>query len=90
MLDCGHVSSACVRWTCVALALTAGASMQATLAGDLSSFAGAAAYVGYLTIGRKLRAWMPVFIFTFPVTGTPSHIAFLGQPGRIIGVLLFP
>ncbi|MCS5527223.1 MAG: DMT family transporter [Candidatus Poseidoniales archaeon] len=41
---------------------------EVTLIGDLAAFIGAIAVVGYLVAGRVLRAWMPLFIYAFPVT----------------------
>ena len=41
---------------------------EVTLIGDLAAFIGAIAIVGYLVAGRILRAWMPLFIYAFPVT----------------------
>jgi drug/metabolite transporter (DMT)-like permease len=41
---------------------------EVTLLGDLAAFAGAIAIVGYLSAGRELRSWMPLFIYAFPVT----------------------
>ena len=41
---------------------------EVTLLGDLAAFAGAVAIVGYLTAGRELRSWMPLFVYAFPVT----------------------
>tara|TARA_B100001113_G_scaffold153384_1_gene125508 strand:+ start:163 stop:1110 length:948 start_codon:yes stop_codon:yes gene_type:complete len=39
-----------------------------TLIGDIAAFAGAVAIVGYLSAGRELRSWMPLFVYAFPVT----------------------
>ena len=41
---------------------------DATLIGDAAAFLGAVAIVGYLTAGRVLRSWMPLFVYAFPVT----------------------
>ena len=41
---------------------------EVTLIGDLAAFAGAVAIVGYLSAGRELRSWMPLFVYAFPVT----------------------
>ena len=41
---------------------------EVTLAGDAAAFLGAVAIVGYLTAGRVLREWMPLFVYAFPVT----------------------
>ncbi len=41
---------------------------EVSLIGDLAAFVGAIAIVGYLVAGRVLRAWMPLFIYAFPVT----------------------
>ena len=37
--------------------------------GDIAAIIGAVAVVGYLVAGRKLRQWMPLFVYTVPVTG---------------------
>jgi|APGre2960657404_1045060.scaffolds.fasta_scaffold43907_3 drug/metabolite transporter (DMT)-like permease len=42
------------------------------LAGDAAALAAAAAMVGYLLVGRRLRAWMPVFVYVAPVTGVAA------------------
>ncbi len=39
-----------------------------TLIGDAAAFIGAIAIVGYLVAGRFRRAWMPLFVYAFPVT----------------------
>ena len=39
-----------------------------TLFGDALAFGGAVFVVGYIVIGRVLRAWMPIFLYAFPVT----------------------
>ena len=41
---------------------------NASLEGDFAAFVGAVAVVGYLTAGRILREWMPLFVYAFPVT----------------------
>ncbi len=41
---------------------------EVTLAGDAAAFLGAVAIVGYLSAGRVLREWMPLFVYAFPVT----------------------
>ena len=41
---------------------------DASLIGDLAAFLGAVTVVGYFTVGRLLRAWMPLFVYAFPVT----------------------
>jgi len=40
-----------------------------TLAGDLVAFLGALAMAIYLVIGRRIRAWCPVWMYVFPVVG---------------------
>lgn len=42
---------------------------QVTLLGDLACLAASCAVVAYLSIGRRLRAWMPLFVYAAPVTG---------------------
>jgi len=39
-----------------------------TLLGDIAAIVGACAVVGYFLAGRKLRQWMPVFVYILPVT----------------------
>lgn len=43
--------------------------MQVSLLGDLASLASAFAMAGYLEVGQRLRAWMPLFLYACPVTG---------------------
>lgn len=43
--------------------------MQVTILGDLASVAGAISVIGYLMVGQRLRAWMPIFLYACPVTG---------------------
>lgn len=50
-----------------------------TLVGDGAAFLGAVAIVGYLYAGRHLRAWMPLFIYAFPVTFIASLSLFLAS-----------
>ena len=45
-----------------------GSEGDVTFAGDAAAFLGAVAIVGYLTAGRVLRGWMPLFVYAFPVT----------------------
>lgn len=45
------------------------AETDVTLLGDIAAIIGAVAVVGYLVAGRKLRQWMPLFVYTVPVTG---------------------
>lgn len=45
------------------------AETEVTLLGDIAAIIGAVAVVGYLIAGRKLRQWMPLFVYTVPVTG---------------------
>ena len=39
-----------------------------TLLGDSLALLGALTVVGYIVCGRILRAWMPIFLYAFPVT----------------------
>jgi drug/metabolite transporter (DMT)-like permease len=43
-----------------------------SLEGDFAAFLGALMFVLLLDAGRTLRQWMPLFIYTFPVTLTAS------------------
>ena len=73
--------------------------MQVTAAGDVAAFAAATLLLGYLTIGRMLRSWMPLWLYAAPVTATaallvslaavpfsPAHLLELG-PGGLFGWL---
>ena len=41
---------------------------EVTLFGDIAAIIGACAVVGYFLAGRKLRQWMPLFVYILPVT----------------------
>jgi drug/metabolite transporter (DMT)-like permease len=41
---------------------------EVTLIGDFAAVVGACAVVGYFLAGRKLRQWMPLFVYILPVT----------------------
>lgn len=58
------------------------AETDVTLLGDLAAIIGAVAVVGYLIAGRKLRQWMPLFVYTVPVTGVAAIL--LGIMSMII------
>ncbi len=58
------------------------AETDVTLLGDLAAIIGAVAVVGYLIAGRKLRQWMPLFLYTVPVTGVAAIL--LGIMSMII------
>ena len=49
------------------LLATAAAASDAgvTVRGDLAALAASLAFVGYLLIGRRLRQWMPLFVYAF-------------------------
>ena len=69
----GEVAGAALGVAGVALVATdagssSGASSGVTRAGDVLSLGGAAFIVGYMLVGHKLRAWMPLFMYAFPVT----------------------
>tara|TARA_B100000683_G_scaffold267111_1_gene300318 strand:+ start:14493 stop:15455 length:963 start_codon:yes stop_codon:yes gene_type:complete len=44
------------------------AESDVTLLGDIAAIIGAIAVVGYFLAGRKLRQWMPLFVYILPVT----------------------
>ena len=46
----------------------AGSREGVTVAGDLMSLLGSALFVGYLNAGSRLRQWMPLMVYAFPVT----------------------
>jgi drug/metabolite transporter (DMT)-like permease len=50
------------------LASSAVSEEEVTVVGDLLALSASAAVIPYLLIGRKLRAWMPLFIYAAPVT----------------------
>ena len=56
-------------------------SSQPHLVGDLMALTAAAAFVGYLSVGQKLRKWMPLFVYAAPVTGVDSRDDGYGLPG---------
>lgn len=39
-----------------------------SLAGDAASLLASLAFIGYITAGRHLRSWLPVFVYAVPVT----------------------
>eukprot|EP00899_Mesostigma_viride_P028477 jgi/Mesvir1/8814/Mv02715-RA.1 len=52
----------------VILAAGAQSDREVTLGGDTAALLAALAFVGYICIGRQLRAWMPLFLYAFAVT----------------------
>ena len=65
-----------------------------TLEGDMVALLGAATVSVYLVIGRHLRAWMPLWIYTFPVIGvaylTSLGLLFLlGEQPSVMGIFGF-
>ena len=42
--------------------------------GDVLSLGAAAAIIGYMLVGHKLRQWMPLFLYAFPVTFTAAVV----------------
>ena len=63
---------------------------QPTLEGDLAAFLGAFAVSMYLLIGRNLRSWIPLWLYTFPVIFfaiiTTIMLSFLTTPTTWVGV----
>ncbi|KAK9824921.1 hypothetical protein WJX74_006823 [Apatococcus lobatus] len=53
----------------IVLTHNTGKDQQVTIAGDLSALGAATFVIGYLSIGRMLRAWMPLYLYAAPVTG---------------------
>lgn len=45
--------------------------------GDLFSLMGAVSIIGYLHVGRKLREWMPIFLYALPVTAVSAALSTL-------------
>ncbi|CAM6035160.1 unnamed protein product [Sphagnum compactum] len=56
---------------------------EVTLLGDLASFAAAAAFVVYISAGRYLRVWMPLYVYAFPVTAVAALL--LSLAGQVLG-----
>ena len=60
--------------------------VQVTVAGDMAALGAATFVIGYLTIGRLLRSWMPLWLYAAPVTGTAALLlslaAVLVSPAR--------
>lgn len=58
---------------------------QVTLAGNLSALLGAAAMGVYLGVGSRMRQWMPLWLYAFPVTFVSAIasavFAFILEPG---------
>ncbi|KAL3678977.1 hypothetical protein R1sor_021933 [Riccia sorocarpa] len=42
--------------------------VEVTLLGDLAAFVAAVAFVAYISVGKYLRGWMPLYVYAFPVT----------------------
>lgn len=57
-----------------------------TLEGDMAAFLGAFAVCIYLLIGNKMRTWIPLWLYTFPVIFfallTSIALAFYMDPSR--------
>ena len=50
------------------LAAGSGSNKGVTLEGDCVCLLSACLFLSYMAIGRRLRAWMPLFVYIFPVT----------------------
>ncbi|KYR00567.1 hypothetical protein DLAC_02584 [Tieghemostelium lacteum] len=50
------------------ISTTGSGSQRPTVYGDLLALLGAACIVFYLFVGQKLRQWLPLFMYAFPVT----------------------
>ncbi|RYY36781.1 DMT family transporter [archaeon] len=48
-----------------------------TFAGDVAAFLGAVTACAYFVMGARLRQWMPLWMYTFPVTGVASVTSLL-------------
>eukprot|EP00897_Mesotaenium_endlicherianum_P004448 jgi/Mesen1/4030/ME000212S03055 len=54
-----------------------------SVVGDVAAFLAAASFVGYLSAGRRLREWMPLYIYVMPITaGAATLLAFAGLVGH--------
>ena len=64
-----QIAGAIVGFTGASITLLGISSeVDATLIGDIAAIFGAIAILGYLIAGSKLRKWMPLFVYIFPVT----------------------
>lgn len=64
-----QIAGAIVGFTGASITLIGISSeVDATLIGDIAAIFGAVAILGYLIAGSKLRKWMPLFVYIFPVT----------------------
>ncbi|GAQ89124.1 hypothetical protein KFL_004890070 [Klebsormidium nitens] len=50
------------------LALSAKSDRDVTVQGDVAAVLAAAAFCGYITCGKSLRDWLPLFCYSFPVS----------------------
>ena len=55
---------------------------RATVGGDALAFLAAAAVVGYLEVGARLRAYQPAFVYAAPVTGLAAALLTLAALGE--------
>lgn len=61
----------------VAAGESKGAGQAVTLAGDVAALFGGSVIIYYLEGGARLRQWVPVFIFAFPVNIVASAVLFV-------------
>ncbi|CAM6089056.1 unnamed protein product [Calypogeia fissa] len=55
---------------------------ESTYIGDFIALCASVTMAGYLTVGKKLRSWMPLFVYQFPVTVLAAII--LGTVGLLL------
>ena len=78
LLRCQHIStgevvgSVCGFAGSVVLTVDYDQHSGVTLIGDLTAMCGALAMAAYMLIGSKLRSWMPLFVYAFPVNFTAA------------------
>ena len=60
-------------------AVVKGQDDAVTWYGDVLSLGAAAAIVGYMLVGHRLRQWMPLFLYAFPVTFTAAVVLALAS-----------
>ncbi|BFI20894.1 hypothetical protein MPTK1_7g17260 [Marchantia polymorpha subsp. ruderalis] len=48
--------------------------VEVSMLGDLAAFMGAVAFVAYISAGKHLRGWMPLYVYAFPVTAGAASI----------------
>jgi drug/metabolite transporter (DMT)-like permease len=56
-----------------------GSEASVSLAGDVAALIGAVSFWLYILIGGRMRAWMPLWMYALPVTGSSAVVAGLAS-----------